>query len=274
MANIQSKTNFNNRPKFSVAIKSDSYQKLINDTLGDKKTAAAFVADITTAVANNSVLANCDAGSILSAGLQAQRLNLPLTNGLGFVYLVPYGNKAQFQISYKGLIQLAQRSGKFEKLGVKEIHEGQVKGYDEFGDEIIEFSREYDNNEIVGYYAYFKLLNGFKKTLYWTKEQCMKHAKTYSKSYGNGSATDLWTNNFDLMSCKTVLKQLLSRYAPLSVEMQQAILSDQAVIQQNGTYSYVDNPSEEETPTQPEIVEEITESAKPEEQPNSEIFNI
>ena len=234
-------TNNLSKPRFSVAIKSDAYQKLINDTLGDKEVARKFIADISTAVSTNYALAKCDAMSILSAGLQAQRLNLPLTNGLGYVYMIPYGDKAQFQLSYKSYIQLAQRSGLYERIGVKEVHDGELKGYDEFGDEIVEFNHECDNNEIIGYFAYFKLLNGFKKTLYWTKNQVEKHARRYSKSYGNGSSTDIWKEQFDLMACKTLIKQLLSKYGPLSVEMQTALQSDQAVIKENGTYEYVDN---------------------------------
>jgi len=270
MANIKG-SNYN-KPRFSVAIRSEAYQKLINDTLGDKTAAMKFTADITSAVASNYMLGNCDAGTILTAGLQAQRLNLPLTSGLGFVYMVPYGNKAQFQVGYKGFIQLAQRSGQFEKLGVKAVHKGELKGYDEFGDELVEFNHIYDNEETIGYFAYFKLLNGFKKTLYWTKEQCESHAKQYSKSYGNGSSTDLWSNSFDTMASKTVLKQLLSKYAPLSTELQQAVLSDQAVIEENGTYNYVDNnPDYEE---EAGVIEEntIEETETIEEQ--KEMFNI
>jgi len=261
MANIKG-SNYD-KPKFSVAIKSEAYQKLINDTLGDKKAAMNFIADITSAVSASSILQSCDAGTILTAGLQAQRLNLPLTSGLGFVYIVPYNYRAQFQVGYKGYIQLAQRSGQFEKLGVKEVHKGELKGYDEFGDELVQFDHKYDNEEVIGYFAYFKLLNGFKKTLYWTKEQCQAHAKKYSKSYGNGSTTDLWSNQFSLMASKTVIKQLLSKYAPLSTELQQAIISDQAVIEQNGNYNYVDNPSQFEELGVHEL--EKTESDTPEE---------
>lgn len=231
----------NSKPKFSVAIRSDAYQKLINSTLGNQEVARNFVADITSAVANNRQLQNCDAGTILSAGLVAASLKLPLTNTLGFAYVVPYGEKAQFQIGYKGLIQLAQRSGQFERLGVRPVHDGEYVGQDEFGDDEFKFSHEHDNKEVVGYYAYFKLLNGFKKTIYWTVEQCKAHGKKYSRSFGNGKGTDLWTDNFDLMAQKTVLKLLLNRYAPLSVELQKAIVSDQAVIKEDGTCDYVDN---------------------------------
>lgn len=237
----------NDKPRFSVAIRSDAYQKLINETLGDKELARQFVADITTVVSSNTKLGLCEAGSVLSAGLVAQSLKLPLTQSLGFAYVIPYGNKAQFQIGWKGLVQLAMRSGQFERVGVRNVHQGEYIGQDEFGEDEFKFSHDYDDNEIVGYYAYFKLLNGFKKTLYWTKKQCEKHAKTYSKSYGNGTDTDNWTKQFDVMAQKTVLKQLLSKYAPLSVELQKAVIFDQAAIDKNGNPEYVDGNSLEET---------------------------
>ena len=240
--------------KFSVVIQSDAYKNLINNTLGDKEVARQFIADISTVVAQNPALQNCDPATIVSAGLVAQTLKLPLSSNLGFAYLVPYNNKnglprATFQVGYKGLTQLALRSGQFERLGVREVHEGEYAGQDEFGDDLFRFSHDYDLNKTIGYYAYFKLTNGFKKTLYWTKEQVQAHAKRYSRSYGNNKGTDLWSDAFDLMACKTVLKLLLNRYAPLSVELQKAIQSDQAVIGQDGTYEYVDNQQEEKKST-------------------------
>ena len=233
MANIT-----NTQPKFSVAISSPGYQKLINDTLGDKEIARRFVAEISTVVSQNPMLQKCEAASILSAGLTAQTLNLPLAPTLGFSYVVPYGDKAQFQIGYKGLVQLAQRSGQFERIGVNLVHEGEYLGRDEFGDAKIVFDDKYANEKVIGYCAYFRLLNGFKKTLYWTVEQCEQHGKKYSKSFNN-----LWKSSFDMMAQKTVLKLLLNRYAPLSIEMQMAIRADQAVINEDGSYSYVDNPN-------------------------------
>lgn len=240
-----------NKIKFSIAIKSDAYQKLINDTLGDKSTAQKFVADISTVVSQNQSLQLCDAGSILTSGLTAQRLNLPLSPTLGFAYVVPYGGKAQFQIGWKGLVQLAIRTQQYETIGVRPVHEGENKGYDEFGNEQVVFSHEFDSNEIVGYFAYFKLTNGFKKTLYWTKEQCEEHAVKYSKAHtgkARGTDFDNWTKMFDAMAMKTVLKQLLSQYGIMSVEFQNAIKLDQAVINEDDTYTYVDNPSVETEP--------------------------
>ena len=240
-----------NKTQFSVAIRSDAYQNLINNTLGDPNTAKKFVADISSVVANNSLLKECNAGTIISAGLTAQTLALPMSPTLGFCYLVPFKSKfgyvAQFQVGWKGLVQLAVRSGQYSKIGARVVHKGEALGLDEFGDEIVKFDHKYDLEEVVGYFAYFELIGGFKKTLYWTVEQCQAHAKRYSKSYGNGSATDNWTNMFDSMALKTVLKQLISKYGIMSVDIQKAIVSDQAVIKDDGSMSYVDNePLEEE----------------------------
>lgn len=264
MANITTQ-----QPKFSVAIKSDAYQKLINDTLGDKEVARKFVAEISSVVSNNRMLANCEAGSILSSGLLAQSVNLPLAPALGFCYIVPYGNKAQFQISYKGLIQLSMRSGQFQRLGVREVHEGEYSGQDKFGDDLFKFSHEFDNNKVVGYYAYFVLNNGFEKTMYMTAEQTRKHAEKYSKSYRSTEDTNLWRDNYDWMSCKTVLKLLLNRYAPMSTEMQKAIAADQAVINEDGTYSYVDN-EEVEAPKKPTSRKTVNNSLRGNEQEESQ----
>lgn len=238
----------NNIP-FSVAIRSDAYQTLINGTLGDATVAKKFVADISAVVSQNKMLKTCDAGSILSAGLTAQSLDLPMSPALGFCHVVPYrtknGDLAQFQIGWKGLVQLAIRSNQYKKIGVRPVHAGEALGLDEFGDEIVKFDHKYDDFPIVGYFAYFELNSGFKKTLYWTVDQCKAHAKRYSKSFGNGSSTDNWTNMFDTMAQKTVLKQLISKFGIMSVDIQKAIEVDQAVIKTDGTLTYVDSEEEE-----------------------------
>ena len=241
----------NSKVKFSVAIRSDAYKNLINQTLGDPNAARQFVTDITTVVSQNPLLSQADAGSIISAGLIAQTLKLPMASTLGFAYIIPYnckdkatgsyGYKAQFQIGFKGLIQLCQRSGQFENLGVRSVHEGEYLGQDEFGDDMFKFSHDCDSKPVVGYFAYFKLLNGFKKTLYWTREQCEAHGKRYSKQYGK-----LWTTDFDAMAQKTVLKMLLSKFAPMSVDLQKAVTFDQSVVRDDMTPEYVDNPMSEQ----------------------------
>ena len=142
------------KKKFSVLIKEDTYKDLINDTLGNADLARQFIADITTVVSANYKLQECKAETILSAGLMATSLRLPLTNSLGFAYVVPYKDKAQFQIGWKGLVQLAQRSGQFKRLGVRDVHKGEYVGQDRFGEDLFKFSHDFDNEPIVGYYAY------------------------------------------------------------------------------------------------------------------------
>lgn len=238
------------RPKFSVAIQSDAMKKLISDTLGDKEIARAFTADIVSLVATRPDIQDCDFGTIVSAALTAYTLKLPLSKSLGFAHIVPYKDnkdnikKAQLQIGWKGLVQLGQRSGAFEKLGVREVHDGEWAGIDEFGEDIFKFSHDCDNNKIIGYYAYFKLINGFSKTSYWTTEKCERHATRYSTAHRlyKGGANDIWSSNFDAMAKKTVLKNLLNGYAPMSVdsELKLAILADQSDIE-DGDYRYLDN---------------------------------
>lgn len=225
--------------KFSVAIRSDAYKNLINQTLGNPEIARNFVANITTAVSNNPALQKCDAGSIISAGLMAESLKLSLSNSLGYCYLIPYGDKAQFQVGYKGFIQLAERTGQYQKIGTNEVREGEYKGRDRFGEPIIEWSDDEDK-PVVGYEAYMLLNNGFEKRIYWTKEKCEKHGKRYSKSYSK-----LWTSDFDTMAQKTVLKHLISKWGVMSIELQKALQSDQAVIKEDGSFDYVDNPENE-----------------------------
>ena len=238
--------------KFSVVIRGEAYQNLINSTLGDKEVARNFISNIMTAVSSNVELGDCEPSSILSAGLMAHSLDLPLSQTLGFCYILPYKitnrqtneviKKAQFQVGYKGLVQLCLRTGQYETIGVREVHKGEYKGQNEFGEDEFKFSHDFDNNEIVGYFAYFKLLNGAKKTLYWTKEQCEKHGRKYSKSFNK-----LWTDSFDTMAMKTVLKQLISKYGIMSTKIENAVRFDQSVIE-NDKPVYVDNATiEEET---------------------------
>lgn len=233
--------------KFSLAIRQTAYQDLINNTLGDVNVAKQFIADISSVVSNNYKLQQCEANSILSAGLMAQSLKLPLAQSLGFAYLVPYKDKAVLIIGYKGLIQLAIRSGQYKTIGVRPVHKGEWIGLDKHGEDLFKFDHQHDLDEVVGYYAWIELANGFEKTIYWTVEQCEKHGKRYSKSYGNGSDTDLWGKDFDTMSMKTVLKQLISKWGIMSVDIQKAVVFDQAIIKDDGTPEYVDNPEDTNT---------------------------
>lgn len=252
MSNLVKATN---KPKFSVAIQSDMYKNLINQTLGDKDRATRFIASISSAVATNQALQECDAGTILSGALLGESLNLSPSPQLGQYYLVPFNDSkkgykvAQFQLGYKGYIQLAIRSGQYKKLNVLSIKKGELIKYDPLNEEIevnlIEDEEERENAETIGYYAMFEYTNGFRKSLYWSKSKMEKHALKYSKGYSAHKGYTFWEKDFDGMAYKTMLRQLISKWGIMSIDMQQAVEKDMATINTDGTYEYVDN--EEET---------------------------
>ncbi|GAA0100785.1 recombinase RecT [Paraclostridium bifermentans] len=236
----------------------DVYKKRINEIMGKK--AAPFMASIVN-VSNLPSLKDSDPNSIISSAIVAATLDLPIDQNLGFAYIVPYntkeGKKAQFQMGYRGYIQLAMRTGQYKTINAIEIYKGEIKRVNRLTGEI-EFNDDedlIDRDTVVGYMAYFKLLNGFEKTLYMTKEEMERHAKKYSQSYSSQKKwvvdSSLWSTDFDGMAIKTVIKRLLSKYGILSVEMQNAISNDQAVMNNEGKPEYVDN----------EVKEEITQNA-------------
>lgn len=235
----------------------DKYKKRINEIMGKK--AAPFMASIVN-VSNLPSLKDAEPNSIISSAIVAATLDLPIDQNLGFAYIVPYntkeGNsyvkKAQFQMGYRGYIQLAMRTGQYKTINAIEIYKGEINRVNRLTGEI-EFNEDedlIDRDTVVGYMAYFKLLNGFEKTLYMTKEEMEKHAKKYSQSYSSSKKwvvdSSLWTTDFDGMAIKTVIKRLLSKYGILSVEMQNAITNDQAVMNNEGNPEYVDNQVREE----------------------------
>lgn len=250
-------TTTNNKPKFSVALQTDSYKKLINNTLGDPERAKRFVASISSAVATNPSLQECDAGTILSGALLGEALELSPSPVLGMYYLVPFKNnqkgttEAVFQLGYKGYIQLAIRSGQYKKLNVLSIKEGELIKYDPLNEEIevnlIQDEIKREKAPTIGYYAMFEYVNGFRKALYWSKEKMEQHALTYSKGYKAKKGFTFWEKDFDSMAYKTMLRQLISKWGVMSIEMQDAYTKDMSVMQTNGTYDYVDNPDEEPT---------------------------
>lgn len=264
MSNLVKATN---RPKFSVAIQSDMYKNLINQTLGDKDRATRFIASISSAVATNQALQECDAGTILSGALLGESLNLSPSPQLGQYYLVPFNDSkkgykvAQFQLGYKGYIQLAIRSGQYKKLNVLAIKKGELIKYDPLNEEIevnlIEDEEERENAETIGYYAMFEYTNGFRKSLYWSKSKMEKHALKYSKGYAAHKGYTFWEKDFDGMAYKTMLRQLISKWGIMSIDMQQAVEKDMATINTDGTYEYVDN-EESEIIEQEEPQEETT----------------
>ena len=263
------------QPKFSVQIQSDTYKNLINNTLGDKEKAQRFIASISSAVAVNPTLQECEAGTILSAALLGESLNLSPSPQLGQYYLVPFNDTkkgykvAQFQLGYKGYIQLAIRSGYYKKLNVIAIKKGELIKYDPLSEEIevnlIEDDEERENTETIGYYAMFEYQNGFRKTLYWSKKKMEQHALRYSQGYkgdkAKHTAYTFWSKDFDGMAYKTMLRQLISKWGIMSTELQEAYTKDQSVIETNGDYEYVDNQDLEDIMKQvpnAQVIEEET----------------
>lgn len=233
----------------SELITKDAVKVKFNEVLGKK--APGFIASVITASKNN--LKDVEPNSILKAAMTAATLDLPVDPNLGFAYMVPYNAKvgsqwvkqAQFQMSAKGYIQLAIRTGQYEILNSSVVYKGEIKKIDRLTGEIIfnEDESEVDSNVVVGYLAHFRLINGFRKTVYMSKEQMEAHGKKYSKNYGNKNS--LWSTDFDSMALKTVMKRLLSKYGILSIEMQTAILNDQAVVDEEGNPRYADSAEQE-----------------------------
>jgi len=253
------------KPKFTAVINSDGYKKLINNTLGNPARAARFVTAITSAVSTNPALAECEASTIVSAGLLGEGLNLSPSPQLGQYYLVPFNDRkngrkvAQFQLGYKGYIQLAIRSGQYKKLNVLPIKEGELISFNPLEEEIevqlIEDETAREQAATIGYYAMFEYTNGFKKAMYWSKEKMESHAEKYSMGYKAKKGYTFWEKDFDAMACKTMLRQIISKWGIMSIEMQKALENDTAVIRENGTVDYIDAPSAEVETVQAEVVE-------------------
>lgn len=257
-----------NQPKFSVFMNQEQIKGLVSQAVG--KNAQRFTASIISAVSTNATLQKCTQRSILSGALLGESLGLSPSPQLGQYYLVPFDKKdrqgnvietnAQFVLGAKGYKQLAMRSGQYLDIDVLEIKEGEYKGRDKFTGkqrfEFIENDDERDALPTVGYMAYFELLNGFRKQVYWTKAKMLKHADTYSPAfradkyddYINGKIpknelykySSFWYKNFDEMAFKTLLRHLISQWGVMSIEMQDAFVRDNAVIKENGESEYVE----------------------------------
>ena len=212
------------------------------------KNSATFATSVMQIANSNAMLRTADPTSIFNAACMAATLNLPLQNGLGFAYIVPFKNnkerkvEAQFQIGYKGFIQLAQRSGQFKRLVALPVYKNQLLKKDFINGFEFDWEQEPEKDENpIGYYAYFKLVNDFSAELYMSHDDIVKHAQRYSQTFKKGFG--VWHDNFEAMALKTVMKLLLSKQAPLSVEMQQAVLADQSVVKdvENQEFNYAEN---------------------------------
>ena len=277
------------KPGFSEVINSVPYQRMIANTLKDRATANRFVSSIVSAVATTPALQECTAKTVVSAALLGEGLKLSPSPQLGQFYLVPFkqrekkdknGNviapactNATFVLGYKGYIQLATRSGEYKRINAMPIKEGELVRYNPFDDEI---ELEYIDNDAlreslptIGYYAMFEYHNGFKKVMYWSKDKMLAHADNYSAAFsatayrdiqeGKIKQSDLWKyssfwyKDFDGMACKTMLRQLISKWGLMSIEMQKAYEADGGIIGENGEVSFSDGERETSEPT-PEIV--------------------
>lgn len=274
-----------NKPKFSVVLQSDAIQKLINNTIRDHKKAQRFITAISSAVAANPNLQECDSFSVINAALLGETLNLSPSPQLGQYYMVPFKQKAKynegelispekivatFQLGYKGYIQLAIRSGQYRSINVIDVKEGELIKYDRLS-ETVELSFVDDEDKrsqlsTIGYCAMFELVNGFRKVIYWTYSKMLNHADKYSQSFnknatngkypkvsyedykaGKVSKDDLWQyssfwyKDFDGMAFKTMLRQLISKWGIMSIELQTAFESDMTFKEtQNGSTTYAD----------------------------------
>ncbi|MCR6597657.1 recombinase RecT [Bacillus halotolerans] len=199
-------------------LSSPSVIKRFEEVLG--KRATQFTASILSLYNSEQMLQKTDPMSVISSAMVAATLDLPIDKNLGYAWIVPYGGKAQFQLGYKGYIQLALRTGQYKSINCIPIHEGELQKWNPLTEEIeIDFEKR-ESDAVIGYAAYFELINGFRKTVYWTKAQVEKHKKKFSKSdFG-------WKNDWDAMALKTVLKAVLSKWGILSVEMQKAVIEE------------------------------------------------
>lgn len=242
----------------------DAVKKRFQEVLGKK--APQFMASIVNVVSASTQLKVCDANSIMAASFVAASFDLPIDSNLGFAALVPYKRTfkdktgqwikkdlAQFQMMYKGFIQLAIRTGQYEKMNCSEVYEDELLSYNPITGEcqfVKDFSQTSqreagDTEKIVGYYGWFKLTSGFTKELFMSKKEVENHAKRYSQSYrydlNDNKQSSKWTTDFDAMAKKTVIKMMLSKWGILSVEMQKAIVDDQKDFDENGEGEYGDN---------------------------------
>lgn len=250
------------KPKFSAMLQTNAFKKSLANAMQNPKEIQKFTVAITSVVSTNPAIEECDAGSILSAALCGHALGLPPSPQLGQYYLVPFkhkekkdkfgniiepaGTSATFVLGYRGYLQLAIRSGQYKKINVLEIKEGELIKWDPLTEEIsikmIEDETERENAETVGYYAYFRYTNGFEKALYWNKNKMVQHAKKYSSGYVNdikkGTNYTFWAKDFDSMAKKTMLRQLISKWGVMSVDMQTAYEADNHVIKDDGNPDY------------------------------------
>jgi recombination protein RecT len=225
---LQNKNNVPQQPAAVQTLKgllaSPTLKKRFEEIL-DKR-APQFMTSIVNLYSSDPVLQKCEPMSVISAAMVAATLDLPVDKNLGYAWIVPYGNKAQFQLGYRGYVQLALQTGQYKSINVIEVYEGELKKWNRLTEKLeIDFGARV-SDAVIGYAAYFELVNGFKKTVYWTKDQVEKHRQKYSKS------GHIWKENYDAMAMKTVLRNMLAKWGILSIEMQNAFNEDEKEVRE------------------------------------------
>ena len=239
----------NNLPALKAALKAPSVTAKFQEMLG--KRAPQFMTSITSVVQNNSLLQKADVNSIIMGAAVAASMDLPLNPNLGYAALVPFNSKdgcfAQVQIMIKGWTELFLRSGQCQAIVCETVYEGQLVKKNKFTGDYVFDEDAKKSDKIIGFMAYFKLTNGFEKYDYMTVEEVKAHAQKFSQTFRKGGG--IWKDHFEAMGQKTVLKRLLTKYAPKSLEMQQMAIFDQSIVKgsvenfENATAEYADNPS-------------------------------
>lgn len=233
----------------------ESVKHRFEETLGKK--APQFMTSVINLVNGDTNLQKCDQMSVVSSAMVAAALDLPIDQNLGYAWVVPYGNKATFQIGYKGYVQLALRTGQYKNINVIEVYEGELKSFNRLTEEMeLDFDSKV-SDKVIGYVGFFELINGFQKTIYWSADQIEKHKKKFSKT---GFA---WKDNYDAMAKKTVLRNMLNKWGILSVDMQKAVTTDgNAVKQDEDTNDMVIDMEEKEDVQEVESVPENPDQSK------------
>ena len=249
MAVSNSLTKANQKMGITAYLTNDAVKEQINSIIGGKN-GTRFITSIVSAVNANSELQKCTNQSIMSAALLGESLNLSPSPQLGLYYMIPFNDKekgkvAQFQLGYKGYIQLAIRSCQYKSLNVLAIKQGELVKFDPLNEEIevnlIEDEEVREKTPTIGYYASFTYLNGFHKAIYWSRAKMESHALRYSKGYAAKKGYTFWEKDFDGMAYKTMLRQLISKWGIMSTDFEKAYEADMGVIGENGSISYVEN---------------------------------
>lgn len=252
---------YNNAKDLKVALSSESVAKRFSDMLG--KRAPGFITSITNVVSNNDLLKKADVNSIILAAATAAALDLPINPNLGYAAIIPFkDNKtgsctATCQIMRSGWVELAQRSGQIVRLANEIVYEGELVSHNRFTDEYVFDETKRKSDKIIGYLAYAKLSNGFEKYVFWDVEKCKQHGLRFSQTFKRGYG--LWKDDFNSMALKSVLKHLITKYLPKSLEMQMAIERDQAALSgdmDNPQVHYVDNGGEMPVESEPQDFQE------------------